>query len=52
MKNWKTTLGGLLSAVGAVLQVSENIYIKNAGVILVAVGLMLLGGSAADSKKG
>lgn len=47
MKNWKTTVGGLLLAAGTGLQAMDEPY-KTIGVIMVAVGGALLGFSAKD----
>ena len=52
VKNWKTTLGGILMSIGAPLAAAgEGIY-KTVGMIMTAVGGLLLGISAADSKPG
>lgn len=49
MKNWRTTLGGILSALGMVSQtMPANPYVQGGGAIIGALGLLLLGGSAAD----
>lgn len=47
--NWKTTLGGILSALGMVTQsMPANPYLSAGGTILGAIGLLFLGVSAAD----
>jgi hypothetical protein len=48
MKNWKTTLGGILAAVGLTLTSSTNTVLHISGVVLAAVGTLLTGGAAAD----
>lgn len=48
MKNWKTTLGGILAAVGSYLVNSETGVTQLAGQILQAVGLFFLGAAAQD----
>jgi len=49
MTNWKTTLGGILAAIGTYLT-SQQGWISIAGQVVSAVGLLLLGHSAADKK--
>ena len=48
MKNWKTTLGGILAAGGTFLISQEGIA-HLIGQILQAVGMFILGASAQDS---
>jgi len=51
MKNWKTTLGGLLAALGQGLGLSlppEYIWISQA---LVGIGVLVMGYAASDAKK-
>jgi len=49
MPNWKTTLGGILAAVGQFLQTIEDpAWLKLFGQIVGAIGLFLLGASARD----
>lgn len=48
MKNWKTTLGGILSAAGVSMQASNDNTVKIIGGVIAAVGLLLLGGGAKD----
>lgn len=43
MKNWKTSLGGILLAIGASLQASEDATMKAAGSILLGVGGLIIG---------
>jgi hypothetical protein len=45
-KNWKTTLGGILSAGAHIIPINPAIQ-----QILQSVGLLLLGSSAADATK-
>lgn len=54
MKDWKTTLGGALAAIGTAVsafstqvEIQPNYYIL-AGTILSAVGMVLLGNQAKD----
>ena len=49
MTNWKTTLGGILAAIGTYLT-SQQGWIGITGQVVSAVGLLLLGHSAADKK--
>lgn len=51
MKNWKTTLGGLLAALGQGLALSlpaEFLWISQA---LVGIGVLVMGYAASDAKK-
>jgi len=48
MKNKKTTLGGILAAVGTALTASSNAVLHTAGVVMAAVGSLLLGSMAKD----
>ena len=51
MKNWKTTFGGLLAALGQGLGLSlppEYIWISQA---LVGIGVLVMGYSAVDAKQ-
>jgi len=49
MKSWKTTVGGILMGVGVPLSTAgEGIY-KTIGVILAAIGGILMGVSARDN---
>jgi drug/metabolite transporter (DMT)-like permease len=49
MKNWKTTLGGLVAAVGTYLVNSQTGVLQILGQVLAVVGTLLLGHSAADA---
>jgi len=49
--NWKTTLGGILAAVGSYLVNDESGVLNLIGQILQAAGLFLVGYSAQDAKK-
>jgi hypothetical protein len=49
MKNWKTTLGGLLAAAGSYLVNSQTGWLQIVGQVAQAVGLFLLGAVAQDS---
>ena len=48
MKNWKTTVGGILTSVGLLLAAGEGIY-KTIGVALSTIGSLILGFAAKDS---
>ncbi len=49
MTNWKTTLGGILAAIGQFLQTVEDpSWVRMVGQIIAAAGLFLLGASARD----
>jgi hypothetical protein len=50
MKNWKTTLGGILAATGQYLINHEQGWMNIAGQIVSAIGLLLLGSAASDAK--
>lgn len=50
MKNVKTTIGGWLAAIGIGMQAVDNSTIKLIGVIINAVGTIILGHNAQDSK--
>ncbi len=49
MKNWKTTLGGTLAAIGTAMQASDNGNVKLAGAVIGAIGLAILGWGAKDN---
>lgn len=49
MTNWKTTLAGLIAAIGTYLQ-SQSGWLQIAGQVISAIGLLMLGHSAADKK--
>jgi hypothetical protein len=49
MKNWKTTLGGLLAAVGSYLINSQTGTLNLIGQIAQVVGMFFLGYSATDA---
>ena len=49
MKNWKTTIGGILSTIGAGLLLIDSVYMKFFGSILTAGGVLLIGIAAKDS---
>ena len=50
-QSWKTTIGGLLAAVGAFLVNSQTGVLNLIGQIAQAAGLFFLGLSAQDAKK-
>lgn len=47
MKNWKTTIGGLLMTIGLALSSTDEL--KNYGLVLQGVGGLLLGFAAKDN---
>jgi hypothetical protein len=49
MKNWKTTLGGILSAAGIGMAGSGNGTMHIVGTIIASVGALLMGGAAKDN---
>ena len=50
MKSWRTTLSGLLTAMGAALSQSDDHTVKVIGTILLIIGPLLLGMTAKDSQ--
>ena len=48
MKSWKTSLGGLLQAIGLPLSQYEDATLKQVGIICAAAGALLLGLAAKD----
>ena len=50
MKNWKTTVGGILSAVGYVMTSSAEPVTHTVGVCLTALGLLFTGYHASDKR--
>ena len=49
MKSWKTTVGGLLMAIGAWMQTNSEPVITTIGTVAMVVGAALLGITAKDS---
>lgn len=49
MRNWKTTLGGILIAVGGPLATAGEGWVGMMGMGLTSAGALLLGGAAKDS---
>lgn len=49
--NWKTTLSGIVAAVGTVLLGSEDENWRHVGQIVMAAGALLLGVTARDANK-
>lgn len=47
MKNYKTTLGGVIAAIGTYFQ-SQQGWQNVLGQVMSAIGLLILGNSAAD----
>jgi len=50
MKNWKTTVGGLLAALGSYLVNSQVGTLNLIGQIAQVIGVFLIGAMAQDSK--
>lgn len=50
MNDWKTTISGLVAAIGTYLSSSQTGVLQVIGQVLSALGLLLLGKHAADSK--
>ena len=48
MKSWKTSLSGLLTAIGAALAQSDDHTVRIIGQILLIIGPLLMGLSAKD----
>jgi hypothetical protein len=48
MKNWKTTLSGLLTCIGLAITTSDNPNLHLVGIISAALGALLTGASAKD----
>jgi hypothetical protein len=51
VKNRKTTIGGILAAIGLGLQTATNPIIQTIGICAAAIGTLLTGTAAADAKK-
>lgn len=51
MKNWKTSLGGLLMAAGTALVSSNGKLLQSAGYICLGVGGLIMGLSAGDAEQ-
>lgn len=49
--SWKTTIGGLLAALGSFLVNSQTGVLSVIGQVAQAIGLFFLGASAQDAKK-
>lgn len=48
MRNWKTTLGGLLSALGLGMSAMQDPTMHTVGIALAAIGTLLTGAGAKD----
>lgn len=51
MQNWKTTLGGLLMALGTALVSSNDHILQSAGYVCLGIGGLVIGISASDANK-
>jgi hypothetical protein len=49
MKNWKTTLFGIITACGVGMSNSDDVIVKTIGIILGIIGPVLFGVSAKDN---
>lgn len=49
MKNWKTTVGGILAAIGSYLVNSQTGVLNIIGQIAQVIGIFLVGATAADA---
>ena len=49
MKNWKTTVGGILAAIGSYLVNSQVGVLNVVGQIMQVVGIFLVGATAQDA---
>jgi len=49
MKNWKTTVGGILAAIGSYLVNSQTGVINVIGQIAQVIGIFLVGAAAQDA---
>lgn len=49
MKSWKTTVSGIIAAIGAAFQVSDNPTLQLIGKVLLAIGVLFFGVSAKDN---
>lgn len=49
MGNWKTTIAGIIGAIGVYLQTQTG-WLQIVGQVLSGIGMLLLGHSAADKK--
>lgn len=51
MKSWRTTLAGAIAALGTYLStVDDPAWLQIVGQVMLAVGMLILGGSARDNK--
>ena len=51
VKDWKTTIGGVLAAIGGPLALSGEGWVQEFGMILGSLGALLLGTFATGAKK-
>jgi hypothetical protein len=51
MQNWKTTIGGLLMALGTALVSSNGKIMQSVGYICLGLGGLIMGISATDANK-
>jgi hypothetical protein len=49
MKNWKTTVGGILAAIGGYLVNSQTGALQVAGQVLAFLGTLFMGYAASDA---
>lgn len=48
LQNWKTTLGGFITATGLAMQASDNPHVKLAGWLVAGLGATITGVYAKD----
>ena len=51
MKNWQTTVGGILASSGISLQLINDNTVKIIGIVVGAIGALLMGVFATQEKK-
>lgn len=51
MKSWKTTLGGIIAAIGAAMLASDDHQLKLIGGVVAAVGALITGFTARDNDR-
>ena len=51
MKNWQTTVGGILASSGISLQLINDNTVKIIGIVVGAIGALLIGVFATQEKK-
>ena len=49
MKSWKTTVSGIIAAVGGAFQLSSDVTLQTIGKVLLALGALFFGAFAKDN---